>query len=408
MGQRVRLADFILANVEPILVEWEKFARALPAAAKMDRAALRDHAEEILRATARDMASAQTADQQADKSRGQGDAAAAVSEGLDKASEVHAVGRAASGFELLAVVAEYRALRASVIRLWRQSMPDPDRNDLDDVTRFNESIDQSLAEAVRSHTRQLDRSRQLFLAILGHDLRNPLNSMMMSAELLAHEPALASVVIAGAPEVAAAEAARQIKTSAAAMDRMIRDLLDFTGAALGGGMPLTPTHVDLAQLCREVVAEMHAAHPRCAIDLSLRGDMGAGAGAGAGDFTGEWDASRLRQLVSNLLGNAIQHGEPECPIALSLTGEPADVVLAVRNQGPPIPEEMLTTIFDPLVRVVSPQMERRRRPGSIGLGLYIAREVVTAHGGSVDVKSSDEEGTVFTARLPRRRRGPHA
>jgi signal transduction histidine kinase len=130
------------------------------------------------------------------------------------------------------VMAEYRALRASVIRLWRESGPDPDLDDLDDLTRFNESIDQSAAEAVRSYIARVDRSRQMFLAILGHDLRNPLNSMLMSAELLSHETAQVGVD--------PSETAAQIKTSAAAMGRMIGDLLDFTGAALGGAMPLKP------------------------------------------------------------------------------------------------------------------------------------------------------------------------
>ena len=179
----MRLADFILANVEPILAEWEAFARGIWPGAKTDPLTLRDHAEDILRATARDMKSAQTTAQQSDKSKGEGDAGAG-SESLDGASDVHAVGRVASGFDLLAVVAEYRALRASVIRLWRESSPDPDRRDLDDLTRFNESIDQSLTEAVRSYTERVDRSRQMFLAILGHDLRNPLNSVTMSAALL--------------------------------------------------------------------------------------------------------------------------------------------------------------------------------------------------------------------------------
>ena len=395
MRERVRLPDFILANVEAILTDWEAFARGLAAGAKMDPLALRDHAEDILRATARDMASAQSGEQQAEKSHGRGDDGYA-SRRLDDASQVHAVERATSGFDLLAVVAEYRALRASVVRLWRLSVPDPDRRDLDDLTRFNESLDQSLAKAVGSHTARLDRSRQMFLAILGHDLRNPLNSMSMSAELLSHGAA-APAAAADAREVA--EAAQQIKTSAAAMARMISDLLDFTGAALGGGMPLSPAEMDLGDVCREVVEEMRAAHPSCAVNLSLRG----GEGGSDGDLTGNWDASRLRQLVSNLLGNAIQHGSADGGVDLTVDGEASEVNLAVRNQGPPIPRDMLATIFEPLVRVRSPEMQRRRRPGSIGLGLYIAREVVMAHAGTIDVRSSEEDGTVFAVRLPRRR-----
>jgi signal transduction histidine kinase len=120
---------------------------------------------------------------------------------------------------------------------------------------------------------------------------------------------------------------------------------------------------------------MRAAHPTCTLRYNPRGDL-----------TGEWDASRLRQLLSNLIGNAIQHGAEGCEVRLSVNGEGADgvVVLAVHNQGPAIPAELLPTIFDPLVRAVSPELEQRGRPGSIGLGLYIAREVVHAHGGTID------------------------
>ena len=383
---RVRLADFILANIEPILAEWETFARSLAAGAKMDPLALRDHAAQILQATARDMMSTQTATQQSDKSKGHGHGGE-ESNRLDGASEVHAADRAASGFDLLAVVAEYRALRASAVRLWRDSRPDPDDRDLDDLTRFHESIDQSLAKAVRSYTNRVDRSRQMFLAILGHDLRNPLNSMMMSAEWL---------VRAAQGDVGRAEVAAQIKSSAAAMGRMIRDLLDFTGAALGAAMPVTRAPVDLRRLCDEVADEMRTANPTCALRSQCSGDL-----------EGEWDATRLRQLISNLLGNAIQHGTSEsCAVDLSVRGEDADeVILAVHNDGPPIPPQLLPTIFDPLVRGISPELQRPRRQGSIGLGLYIAREVVHAHGGSIAVQSSAQSGTTFTVRLPRDGRG---
>src|SRR3954471_14405545 len=135
------------------------------------------------------------------RDKSEGNAGAAASAGLDGASDVHAVGRVNSGFDLLEVVAEYRALRASVLRLWRASAPGPDERDIDDVTRFNESIDQSLTMAVASYTRRVERSRQMFLAILGHDLRGPLNAMTMSADLL---------TLTGGLNAEAAETAAQI------------------------------------------------------------------------------------------------------------------------------------------------------------------------------------------------------
>src|SRR3954468_16408236 len=214
----MRLADFILANVEPILAEWEAFARTVWPGPETDPSELRDHAADILRATAWDMKSAQSAAQQTDKSKGEGDDGAASAR-VDGASDVHARGRVKSGFDLMTLVAEYRALRASVIRLWRESRPSADLRDLEDLTRFNESIDQSLTEAVRSYTQRVDRSRQMFLAILGHDLRNPLHSIMMSGDALA---------TAHPADADSARMASRISASVNAMARMINDLLDFT------------------------------------------------------------------------------------------------------------------------------------------------------------------------------------
>jgi len=381
----MRLADFILQNIEPILVEWEAFARGIWPGPESEPSELRDHAADILRATAWDMNSAQTAAQQSDKSKGDGDPGKASAR-IDGASDVHAVGRVRSGFDMMSVVAEYRALRASVIRLWRDSAPSPDARDLADLTRFNESIDQSLTEAVRSYTQRVDRSRQMFLAILAHDLRNPLNSMMMSAEGLS---------LANGLDAESLEMAVQIRASAAAMGTMISDLLDFTGTGLGASMPLSRSPMDLGRLCCEVVDETRAAHPKQPVESDARGDL-----------TGDWDPGRLRQVVSNLLGNAVQHGGNATPVHLSATAERGDEVqLTIRNGGPPIPREALATVFDPLVRGATPHAQKARRPGSIGLGLYIAREVVTAHGGTIDVASSAEAGTAFTVRLPRHRPG---
>jgi signal transduction histidine kinase len=376
----MRLADFILGNIEPILSEWEAFARTVWPGPATDPRELRDHAADILRATAGDMKSAQSATQQSDKSHGDGDAGTASAR-VDGASDVHALGRVKSGFDLMTLVAEYRALRASVIRLWRESRPSPDLRDLEDLTRFNESIDQSLTEAVRSYTQQVDRSRQMFLAILGHDLRNPLHSIMMSADALA---------LTG-PGADSAQMASRISASVTAMAAMINDLLDFTSTGLGAEIPLSPAAMDLKQLCQEVVEEMRAAHPTRTLRFQPP----------AGDLTGTWDAARLRQVVSNLLGNALQHGGGG-PVDLTVSADGAEVRVAVRNDGPPIPREDLATIFDPLVRGSAPDAQTSRRPGSIGLGLYVAREVATAHRGSIDVTSSKEAGTTFTVRLPRR------
>jgi signal transduction histidine kinase len=300
---------------------------------------------------------------------------------LDGASESHAIERLGSGFDLIEVVSEYRALRASVLRLWHESEPSPAERDVEELTRFNESIDQSVAKAVSSYTKRVDQARDLFLAILSHDLRNPLNSIAMSAQLIPQQ---------SEPNVELSQTAAQISTSAQVMARMISDLLDYTRTRLGAGMPVSPAQMDLAPLCREVFDEFNSAHPSRAMSFDCDGDT-----------TGEWDADRLRQAVSNLMGNAVQHGDPDGTIDLSLVGEPSEVILVIHNDGPPIPPGELPRIFQPLVRGSGDGKPRINRPGSIGLGLYIAREIAKSHGGNIDVTSAEPAGTTFTVRLPR-------
>jgi signal transduction histidine kinase len=377
----MRLADFIVSNTHQILTEWDVFAREIWPQAAASQRSLRDHAEEILRAAARDMQSPQTTAEQQDKSQGQGKADA-PSDVLDSASIVHARGRVDSGFSLPAMVAEYRALRASVVRLWSQSGHSPDARDLVDLTRFNETIDQSLTEAVRGYTEQVDQARQMFLAILGHDLRNPLNAIVVSADLVKESrPAT--------PE--ATEAAAQIVASSQAMARMLGDFLDFAHTQLGKRMPIKRGAAHLGRLCSDVVTETRAAHPDQQIHYSATGDV-----------TGDWDAPRLRQVISNLLGNAVQHGTAGTPIELTLRNEGDDVAFSLTNEGAAIPAELVPRIFHPMIRGVSPESRAAQRPGSMGLGLYIAREVVTSHGGTIDVVSSASGITTFTVRLPRR------
>ncbi|MDP9191304.1 MAG: sensor histidine kinase [Acidobacteriota bacterium] len=375
----MRLADFILSNMEEILTEWEEFARNLSPGSAMSVIALRDHAESILRVTARDMLSSQTPRQQSDKSKGHG-GGGAESEPLDRASEEHAIGRLGDGFNLIEVVSEYRALRASVLQLWRTAVHEADERDLKDLTRFNESIDQLLAEAVRSYTSRVDESRELFLATLGHDLRAPLNAMMLSAEVLARSRQL---------DEENTQIASRMATFGQVMTGMIHDLLDFTRTRLGAGMPLSVAPLDLKSFCEQVLGELRVAHP----GRSLHFDW-------AGDVSGQWDAARLRQVLTNLVGNAIEHGAENGVIEVVARREGSKVVLTVTNEGPVIESSALPTLFDPFVRATSMSRSDKRR-GGIGLGLYIARQIVIAHGGTIAVESSEGTGTVFIVCLPR-------
>ncbi|PKL39395.1 MAG: sensor histidine kinase [Candidatus Riflebacteria bacterium HGW-Riflebacteria-1] len=376
----MRLANFILANVEPILAEWEAFAATLAPGETMTKLALRDDAQAILLASARGMQVDQSLAQQEGKSKGHGIAGAKESDRLDIASARHAEERVGSGFNIIEVVSEYRALRASVLRLWRKSLPQPDIDDIDDITRFNESIDQSLAEAVGSYTERVNRSRQLFLAILGHDLRNPLIAIRMGAQLVAQEN----------EDLKSSATLSMIGTESKAMSKLIRDMIDFASTWLGSAMPLNCEPGDLQMLCREVFDGFRATHPQRTLHFNPRGDL-----------TGNWDAARIRQVISNLLVNALQHGSPDGPVELSAASEGPAVVLSVHNEGTPIPPEALPTLFDPLVRHVTVESSLQRAPGSIGLGLYIVREIVNAKGGTIAVASTAQQGTTFTVRLPR-------
>ena len=377
----MRLAKFILANIEPILVEWDEFASTLPLGAAMTKPALRDDAKAILLASARDMQVAQTSAQQADKSKGHDGADTTESDQLDSASTRHAVERLSSGFDIIEVVSEYRALRASVLRLWRKSLPQPNIDDIEDITRFNEAIDESLTKAVDSYTERFNRSRQLFLAMLGHDLRNPLTAIRMAAELVAQTNI----------DEMSIEALSMIDTESEAMAKLISDIIDFASTWLGGAIPLNCEPVDLRTLCREVVDGFRVTHPQCTLQFNPRGNL-----------TAHWDAARTRQVVSNLVGNALQHGSQDEPVELSATSEGSTVVLSVHNKGEPIPPDALPTLFDPLVRHTTAKSVLQRTPGSIGLGLYIVREIVNAKGGTISVVSTAQQGTTFTVRIPRK------
>jgi signal transduction histidine kinase len=374
----LRLADFITTHSELIIGEWVEFAATcVPAAEAMDLVALRDHAMQMLAAIAADLRTPQTSSEQIAKARGN---AAPDLGGPDTAAEVHGAGRAESGFTLGEMVSEYRALRASVIRLWTAEKGSLTGADLDDLTRFNEAIDQSLAESVTRYTQDLDQSKELFIAILGHDLRTPLAAVIMSSQFMLDTGEL------GEPHLTLAT---RIARTGHRMNQMVGDLLDFTRIRLGSGVPLVRQPVDLAALVRHAVDETAAAHPACTMELDAEGDV-----------RGDWDGARISQVLANLLGNAVQHGSATTPVRVTVRGESASAVLRVHNHGPAIPPAALRGLFSPLKQL------RARPPAAhdarhLGLGLYIAERVVAAHGGSIDVTSSDADGTAFTVRLPR-------
>ena len=373
----MRLADFITANMEPILAEWVTFAESSgPAGKTMDTVALRDHAAEMLKAIVTDLRTPQTPAQQTAKSMGDADSAVA-----DTAAEVHGSGRAESGFTIAEMVSEYRALRASVIRLWTESQGTLDGEDVHDLTRFNEAIDQALAESISRYTYDIDHSREMFVAILGHDLRTPLGTILMASQHMLEtenlaEPSLTLVT--------------RIARSARRMNRMVEDLLDFTRGRLGSGVPITRGDTDLETVVRHAVDELATAQPQATVQFSSTGDL-----------RGQWDGARIGQVVTNLLSNAAQHGTAGTLISVTAQGEPTDVVLRIHNFGAAIPKADLPGLFSPFKRVQPRRASAQGTGSNLGLGLYIAERIVTAHGGTISVRSSSEAGTLFTIRLPR-------
>jgi signal transduction histidine kinase len=361
------LAEFIDTERVTIVSEWEAFARSLlPEAAGMSALALRDHADEILSAIVRDMRTGQSAGEQTEKSKGRGEA-----QELGEVGELHAALRIEVGFKLSQMVAEYRALRASVLRLWEKQ-----GSDFHGVTRFNEAIDEALSVAVNRFMETTERYRDQTLGILGHDLRNPLTAIIMGSTRLVGSENLDDRQVA---------IAARMLNSATRMNRMIGDLLDLTRTRFGDLIPVAPLRIDLDPLCRQVVAELEAVRP--AGRLSFTGN---------GDLCGDWDGDRVSQVLSNLIRNAIQYGADTEPITVIAEGNGSEVVVKVHNEGTAIPDGALSRIFEPMVR-----HSTDHKTTGLGLGLYIAHQIVQAHGGKLSVTSTTADGTTFAVRLPR-------
>jgi signal transduction histidine kinase len=374
----MRLSAFLAANLEPVLAEWETFARStIPATGTMTTLAIRDHARQILLVIIADMESAQTESQRHLKSEGR----APVTAGRSPADK-HGSLRQLVGFDLNQLAAEFRALRATVLRLWAEKSRTAGPEELDEVSRFNEGIDQALAESIASYSEHVGTSRDTFLAMLGHDLRTPLGALAGSLEVLGRN---------GLTDAQRERTLQIGKRSVASISHMITDLLEYTRSRLGRGIEVLPHSGDLGDVCQYAIDEMRTAYPAGEFSGEMHGDLSA-----------NFDAGRIRQMLINLLVNAVQHGDPDAPVTLDLRGAGATVSLVVRNRGKPIPPESLQVIFNPLVQISATEGESDQRPSSsLGLGLYIAREIATGHGGTIQVTSTAAEGTAFIVELPR-------
>ncbi len=374
----MRLSDFIRQNRPAIIEEWQAFARTLRPSAEMTDLQLADHIDDILTFIADDIETAQTVAEQFDKSQGRQED---QSPGIDTAAETHAALRHTDGFDIVEMISEYRALRASVSKLWAEAHTVMTDEVTDDLGRFNEAIDQTLAESVVRFTQNVGKAKDLLLGVLGHDIRGPVGAIQMVADLVPR---------VGPVNHEQSRLLQQIRLSTDRVQHIVSDLLDLAKSNAGQGLPLKKAKCSLTRLCEHIVEEMRLRHPGRDILVILPGNV-----------EGHWDETRLGQLLGNLLANAIQYGAPDKPIIVMVTDHGNDIVMEVTNDGDPIPATHQESIFKSFSRGQSVDPSREVPTSNLGLGLFISREIAMAHGGSISVVSSRAEGTTFSVHLPK-------
>ena len=369
------LSDFIREASDKIVAQSVEFARTLPALANqsIDVQVLSNHLPDVLRAIAIDLEQPQTEQQSIRKAEGH-----APDIGWETAAQIHGRMRAEVGLSVAQVVSEYRVLRAVVMRLWTAAGRLNDAASFNDLIRFNEAIDQAIAESVAFHEAEVDRWRNTLLAVIGHDLRSPLSTVMMATDAL-------GMMVGDGP---LSKQANLLKRGANRMAALLDSLLEYNNVQLGHGMTLHRKPVDLEPACCAEVELLRSALPNVDLTCEMSGSM-----------FGLFDENRIREAISNLVSNAAQYRTPETPIRVVGEGHSDHVTVAVVNEGPPIPHEILETFFQPLRRRETGERQGTRR--NLGIGLFITREVAQAHGGTVTAQATD--GTVsFVMRLPKR------
>ena len=280
------------------------------------------------------------------------------------------------------IMAEYRALRSCVLRMWRQSYPDSFAGGAAEITRFAEAIDQNVAEAVPFYQERETQYRDRFLGILGHDLRNPLNAITLGAHMLA---------VNGLNEKQRGTVTR-ILNNARRLNRMVSDLLDFSRGRLGSPIPIAATQANFGQLVSEVVNEVQTANPQFIVNFDSNGDL-----------EGQWDVERLKQaghqsVVERDSAWHRQRDQSHCRRRGKLrcaSGAERGCANTERTTG------------DDVRSAGSGQNPDPTRSG-LGLGLFIVNEIVAAHHGTIAVTGTQDSGTIFSVRLPRRWFGSNA
>jgi len=358
------LSGFIREHRDDIVREWMLRAGKLPSAQRLTEVRLHDHLPTML-------------DRLADAidRRGLGPRP------LEDLPEQHAILRFHDDYDLRQVVAEYRLLRHVISDMYAD---DGDasadaRAEMKSLMVMHEIIDRAISEAVDQYAVERDRVRDQFVAILGHDLRDPLNTIVFTQ----HRQLSRADHLDGAT----VRATERTANAAKRMERMIADLLDLARGRLGGGISIVPVRLDARTLITETVQEIAHTHPERDVQCRVED--------GSGDFVVEWDSDRIAQIIANLLGNALVHGRD--PVVVSMTDEADNVAIEVSNRGE-ISGDVLPHLFDPF----GPSTPDTRRDG-LGLGLYIVQQIAQGHGGHVAADSANDHTTI-AVRLPRRAR----
>ena len=372
----MQLSSFILTQRETILAEWENDARRRIAEMRnVSIDDLRDHLGELLDSVAHDIA-----DGRPDEAPPTSDTSKRGDQPVDAVAEKHGARRAEQGMNVSQVVSEFPALRLCVTQLWLRSLHEPTLRDLETLRDFDRAIDRALTKSVNEFVGRLDQSRETLLGILGHDLRDPLSTVIAGGTLLARD---------GIDAAEAREVARRVVSTGQRMHHMVVDLLDAARTRFGGQMPIHRREVDLGETIRAIVAEFCTSHPERGIPVRV-----------AGDLRGHWDDKRLGQVIENLLSNAGRYATPDTPILVTALAANDEITVAVHNDGPPIPPEQRPLLFEPWSNI-DRDKKSALDAGHPGLGLYIANTIVGAHGGRIDVDSGEGRGTTFTIHLPR-------
>ncbi len=369
------LSDFIRQASGEIVACAVEFARTMPVLANqsIDVQVLSNHLPIVLDVIALDLEQPQSRQQSISKSEGR-----AAPTRSETAAQTHGRLRAEVGLTVSQVVAEYRVLRAVVVRLWSEAGGLNAAGAMSDLVRFNEAIDQAIAESVAFHSTEVERWRNTLLAVVGHDLRTPLSTVVYATGAL-------SRALRDSPLSAHVELAQR---GAARLTALLDSLLEYNNAMLGTPMKIAPTFVDLGAASRAEVELLRSAFPDVVLDVEMSGSL-----------SGCFDENRVREALANLVSNAAQYRTPGTPVRIVGKDHGDNVTVTVINEGEPIPAEVLETFFAPLRRRDADGRHGKRR--NLGIGLFIVREIAHAHGGRATADSVD--GTIcFELRLPKR------